>query len=81
MSDSVNKGFVPDNNLLNEYEQDDLVFNNVKAGDHAIIDIDTQDLWLTTVITMNSPDFRNFESTFEIKIDRSMLGKDLKVIM
>ena len=62
MSDSVNKGFVPDNNLLNEYEQDDLVFNNVKAGDHAIIDIDTQDLWLTTVITMNSPDFRNFES-------------------
>ena len=53
----------------------------MKAGEHALIDIDSQDLWLTTVLTMNSPDFRNFESKFEIKIDRSMLGKDLKVIM
>jgi hypothetical protein len=61
-SESVNKSHMPDHNLLNEHEQDDFVFNNVKAGDHAIIDIDTQDLWLTTVITMNSPDFRNFES-------------------
>ena len=30
---------------------------------------------------MNSPDFRNFESKFELKIDRNMSGKDLKLMM
>jgi len=79
--DSVGRNFTYDINLLDEYEQDDLVFTNIRSGDHALIDIDTQDLWLSTVITMNSPDFRNFESKFEIKISRNMLGKELKVIM
>lgn len=30
---------------------------------------------------MQSPDFTNFESEFEIKIERHLSGKDLKEIM
>ena len=55
------------------------VCEKLKAGDRFFVDIDSQELWLKVKLYMSEPDTISFKSNFEIKIDKSTRGKDLKL--
>ena len=51
---------------------------NLDPNDHILVSLESQDLWISCLLDMNSPDYKNFTSTFEIKVDMTMTGLDLK---
>ena len=76
-----NQSIVTLTNILDEHEEDENVCKVFLSGIHGFVEIISKDLWLNTKVRMSSSDFANFESQFEIKIDRNIFGKDLRMIM
>ena len=68
-------------NLSYHLNEEILVENQFEENARAFVQLDSSDIWLKCVITMKSLDFRNFESTFDIKVDKSLNGKELKQVM
>ena len=68
---------VQDGALFEKMEE--LVFKKLRAGDRLFVGIDSQELWLKVQLEMREPDTISFQSDFEIKIDLSTKGKDLKM--
>ncbi len=48
---------------------------------HVLCNLESQDLWLSVILHMHSPDFKNFSSSFEIKVGVNIVGKDLKLLI
>lgn len=45
---------------------------------HVLVTLESQDLWLICILHLHSPDFKNFQSTFEIKVDMNLQGNELR---
>lgn len=48
---------------------------------HVLIEIESQDIWISILLKLQSPDFKDFEATFDFKIDQSMTGSELKTLI
>lgn len=48
---------------------------------HVLVQLESQDLWMTVCLRLHSPDFINFEASMDIKMDFRMHGHDIKVVM
>lgn len=46
---------------------------------HVLVTLESQDLWLICILHLHSPDFKNFQSTFEIKVDMNLQGNELRM--
>jgi hypothetical protein len=66
-------------NYFQLYEsEEDNCYMSLYSNAHVLVELESQDLWLSCVLHLHSPDFKNFQSTFEIKVDMSLTGTDLK---
>lgn len=62
-------------------DEDSFCENILASNGHVIVDIESQDIWLNCILKLQSPDFRNFQSSFEIKVDGSISGGDLMTLL
>mmetsp|Transcript_32212 Transcript_32212/g.49263 ORF Transcript_32212/g.49263 Transcript_32212/m.49263 type:complete len:85 (-) Transcript_32212:958-1212(-) len=63
---------------VNFESHDDLARNHFRPRDTVFVELESADLWLSAVIRMDAPPDKVFEAQFEMKIEFSMNGKQLK---
>lgn len=75
-------GMVQSEQQYHLYEEPDILSKNkLMPRAHILVDIESQDIWISILLRLHSPDFTNFEANFEIKIDQKMNGKELKMLI
>jgi len=53
----------------------------LQSNDHLLVEIKSQDVWIKVISKMNATELLRVKSDFEIKVDFSWTGKELKKII
>ena len=63
-----------------ESKEDSCMFY-FKPKDHILLDIESQDIWLSVILKMSSGGHESYDCQFKIKTDVNMVGAELKTLI